>query len=201
MTAYGTVFHLGVSLALLWLLAYVGWRPYRLDNIRNDFFILRNELFIYAATDKVSFDNPAYMILRDRINAMIRFSHMLSITRGAMFYALHQRHPLPKAKDKEKLWQLGLEQLPPEARTKLIDISNQLSRRSARQLVTGVPPLLLLVVIYSLILAIGRLFRSNDEDTGLRIAKELGVQYIEESAEFAQQHERDERSDRCLTLA
>lgn len=198
MTDIGTVFYLGLNVVLLWLLIYFGWRPYRLDNVRNDFFELRNELFLYAAHGGVSFDDPAYKMLRDRINALIRFAHMLTLTRSLLFYAMHQKRPLRGLEQKNRTWATALGQTRPEARQKLTDIENRMSRRCARQVVTGAPPVLVIVLLYVVALSISKIFHSNDEDTGLRIAKELNVELIEEQAVFAQQYEREED---CLTHA
>ena len=85
-----------------------------------------------------------------------------------------------------------------DARKKLTDIYNRVAGRCALQLVTGAPPLLVIVIIYVSLLAIKKLFHFDDEDSVLRVAKELRVEVIEEQAVLAQEQERD---DHCLMHA
>jgi hypothetical protein len=70
-----------LALGALWFVAYYLWRDYRHDSFREDMFSLRDELFLYAANGHIPFDHPAYTILRDRINALLRHGHDLTLTR------------------------------------------------------------------------------------------------------------------------
>jgi hypothetical protein len=197
----GAICNTGFALILLWILYYFGWRPYRIDKLRNDLFEIRNELFLYAASGEVSFDNAAYRVLCDRINAMIRFAHMLTLTRGMLFAVMQSKHPLPKSKQNAELWVLGLKEASGSTQKKLTDISNRVAGRCASQLLIGAPPLLVIAMIYVSILAMGKLLHFNDEDSVLRVAKELKVELIEEQAVLAQQQERAAQDESCLMHA
>lgn len=53
----------------------------RLDCFRQNMFSVRDELFDYAAAGNISFDDPAYVLLRLQMNGMIRFGHQLTLFR------------------------------------------------------------------------------------------------------------------------
>ncbi len=75
------VLHLSIGLLLLCFLLFWFWRGYRIDAFRQRLFSLRDELFDYAVNGSVSFDEPAYMMLRNRINGMIRFANRVTFLR------------------------------------------------------------------------------------------------------------------------
>ena len=77
---YVHAFFTSVSVLLVWILLYVLAKDYRLDALRQRLFDLRGDLFDYAASGAISFDHPAYGMLRTRINRLIRFAHRFSST-------------------------------------------------------------------------------------------------------------------------
>jgi len=54
---------------------------FRLDCYRQKMFAVRDELFDYAADGHISFDDPAYVLLRSQMNGMIRYGHQLTLFR------------------------------------------------------------------------------------------------------------------------
>ena len=62
----------------------------REDNFRQQMFALRDELFDYAAAGNISFDNPAYRLLRDLMNGFIRYAHQLTVFRCIMSHAIRR---------------------------------------------------------------------------------------------------------------
>ena len=70
-----------MALTALWVVVFWCWRPYRVDSFRQKLFMLRHELFAFAADGGVGFDEPAYQELRMRINGMIRFADRISFSR------------------------------------------------------------------------------------------------------------------------
>lgn len=54
------------------------WSAARLDAFRQEMFIVRDELFDYAASGKIEFDSPAYRLLRQMMNGYIRYGHQLT---------------------------------------------------------------------------------------------------------------------------
>jgi hypothetical protein len=71
---------LRVALGLLgcwWFYFYV-WQEYRVDAFRQRMFNLRRELFEFASEGNIGFADPAYGMLRVRMNRMIRFAHQFN---------------------------------------------------------------------------------------------------------------------------
>lgn len=70
-----------IDLALLFLIVFVLYPKYRVDALRHRLFVIRGELFDYAIGNGLPFDDPAYVMLRDSINSMLRFAHKISVPR------------------------------------------------------------------------------------------------------------------------
>ena len=75
------LFGANIALVCVW---YRCWRGYRVDTLRHRLFVLRDELFDHALGGELAFSDPAYVLLRRRINCMLRFTHKISFTQ-AMF--------------------------------------------------------------------------------------------------------------------
>jgi hypothetical protein len=60
------------------------WAGARLDSFRQEMFIIRDELFDYAASGGISFNDPAYRLLRQLMNGFIRYGHQLTFFRLCM---------------------------------------------------------------------------------------------------------------------
>ena len=65
------VLHTLLAFGALWILVFYCWRPYRLDSLRDKLFELRHELFAMVESKEVSFDSPAYWMLRAQLNRML----------------------------------------------------------------------------------------------------------------------------------
>src|SRR5208282_80481 len=87
------IIELSVALFLLWAFVYYCYRDYRLDMFREDLFIVRAELFEFAASGQVSFNSPAYTILRNFINHLIRYAHTFTMSRFIVVQILNTLHP------------------------------------------------------------------------------------------------------------
>lgn len=77
-----------VSVALLVMWAFWLYPDYRTDAFRQKMFKLRDDLFDDAASGKISFDSPAYGMLRNAMNGFIRFGHRLNIWQVLLFKML-----------------------------------------------------------------------------------------------------------------
>jgi hypothetical protein len=86
------IINLSVGLFILWAFLYFCYRDYRLDTFREELFIIRNELFEYAASGALPFDSPAYSLLRNFVNQMIRYAHSLTFTRYIIVVILNNIH-------------------------------------------------------------------------------------------------------------
>jgi hypothetical protein len=175
MNAIGSILNIGFGLILLWLLFFFGWRPYRIDNVREKLFQLRNELFLLAADGAISFDDPAYRMLRERLNAVIRFAHTITLTRSVLF-AL-QADEVPNLRER---WLEAVAKLPEKYQEQLIDIDQRASFALAWQVLSGSPILWLVIICY-----IPKLVMDDwreSKQAKLKVAKDLRVELIEAQA-------------------
>jgi hypothetical protein len=134
----GQLFHLCVSLFLLWLLAQC-WRTYRLDTIRQKLFALRDELFDCADRGMIAFEHPAYRIVRERINGMIRFAHELTLTQLWFVGRMRDRLTVQERQD----WRGAADSLgDPQARQALRNIHDKMLRLLTEHLISSpMPPI------------------------------------------------------------
>jgi hypothetical protein len=69
------------ALGLIWIMRL--WRRYWVDDLRNDLFRLRSEIFLYA-NDHALLDSVAHRELRRRVNSFIRYAHRVSFARTVL---------------------------------------------------------------------------------------------------------------------
>ncbi|HEY6243706.1 MAG TPA: hypothetical protein VIX17_07165 [Pyrinomonadaceae bacterium] len=113
---------LGSVLALigLWFAVYYLWRDFRNDAFRDDIFFLRDRMFLYAAQGNISFGHPAYAILRERMNVLLRHGPDLTLTRFILIVATHK--PLTPSLSLVA-WETAVNELPTEVQAKMRDFS------------------------------------------------------------------------------
>lgn len=66
------------SLALLWYLVGSLYPSFLIDDFRQRMFAIRDELYDYASNGNIGFEHPAYKLLRQSMNAFIRYGHKLT---------------------------------------------------------------------------------------------------------------------------
>ena len=75
---------------VLWLILIFKILPtYRVDSFRQKMFSVRDEMFDFAADGNISFDDPAYILLRTQMNGLIRYGHQLTVFRTLMTKAIN----------------------------------------------------------------------------------------------------------------
>ncbi|MBI5903019.1 MAG: hypothetical protein HZB84_06015 [Deltaproteobacteria bacterium] len=89
------IISLGLAFVVLWVYYFWFYRQYRVDKTRQDLFFLRNELFDYAAEGNISFDHPAYSLLRNTMNSIIRFTHRIDLVTLFCIYVSTKFSPPP----------------------------------------------------------------------------------------------------------
>jgi hypothetical protein len=104
-----------LALFALWIAVYYLWRDYRNDSFREHVFSIRDRMFLYAAQGNISFDNPAYKILRDRMNGLLRHGHEFTLSRMALILAAH---PMEKP-DVLLRWEAAVGELPQATQVKM----------------------------------------------------------------------------------
>jgi len=97
-----------VGLIAAWIFVSFLWRDYCLDTFRENLFTLRDELFLYAAGGNIGFDNPAYRILRERMNVGLRYAHEFTLARFFLALAI----PLKGENPELTAWDKALRSLP-----------------------------------------------------------------------------------------
>src|SRR5882762_3750422 len=75
-----------LSLIVLVFVMFRLWPEQRIDLFRQQMFALRDELFDFAADENVSFEHPAYKLLRELMNGFIRYAHNLTPYRTLMSF-------------------------------------------------------------------------------------------------------------------
>jgi hypothetical protein len=75
-----------LTLLVLVLIVFSWWPEQRVDVFRQQMFALRDELFDFAMKGNISFDDPAYVLLRNLMNGFIRYAHNLTPFRTLMIF-------------------------------------------------------------------------------------------------------------------
>lgn len=104
----------------IWLFVFFFWKDYCLDSFREDVFAVRDELFLYAADGNVSFEDPAYGILRDRLNVALRYAHEFTLLRFVLAIVVLSKVPNPDT----VAWEKALALLPLNVRESLTQYQN-----------------------------------------------------------------------------
>ncbi len=142
--------HLALALFLLVVFVFYFWRQYRIDALRERLFVIRGELFDYARSGAVSFDNPAYTRLRVVMNRMIRFAHKFTFGRIVMIVLF--RRTLNEAKPESTLaqWEEAVSQLPAKKQKEIRDLHDEMMSAIVWHITTGSPILLLIFTFFAI---------------------------------------------------
>lgn len=70
-----------ITLAVIVVLMLRLWPSHRVDEFRQSLFVVRDELFDFAASGAISFNDPAYRLQRQLMNGFIRYGHQLTLFR------------------------------------------------------------------------------------------------------------------------
>jgi hypothetical protein len=129
----------------------------RLDIFRQKMFALRDELFDYAHDGNISFDHPAYRLLRSYMNGFIRYGHRLSPFQISMrFFQLRLSEERRDANEWQRKWDSAIESIEDEQVRKSLE---QFRFRSmflvTNRIVLGSPILLVATIIMTVVVLIG----------------------------------------------
>jgi len=169
-------------LVCLWFLVFQCWRSYRVDALRQRLFALRDELFDYATSGAISYDDPAYWRLRLVTNGMIRFAHRLTFPRFLLTVVVNSLWPNPYPINQFQEWAKAVEDIrDSETRKKLHEFNVRMSDMVVRHLIGGSPTFLVLLVFF----LIGALV-SNAVWSFIRTTVVSSLQILEAEAAQAQ---------------
>ncbi|MBV8975841.1 MAG: hypothetical protein JOZ13_00515 [Alphaproteobacteria bacterium] len=130
MGPYAEALSVVISLAFL-LVFYVLWRDYWVDEIRDDLFALRDNMFVFAYENGL-ITHPAYTLLRELMNSVIRYSHDISGARFLMLAVVHAafKPPVPA---QFAAWNAAVASLPIAQRDKLVEFHRDMAFLIGRQ--------------------------------------------------------------------
>jgi len=138
------------AIGFLFLICYAQWhffwRPYILEKFRDDLFIERERLFDYARAGKIEFSDDAYLILRKRINSLLRYGHRINFTNLIVAWLF----PLPNfekyCEEHRQEFVDSIDVLPQkESKEFICEIKNVVSKRLFSYLFYSAPILILLI--------------------------------------------------------
>jgi len=119
-------------------------------------FALRDELFSDATSGLISFDHPAYGMLRSTMNGFIRYAHKISLSHVIILMWHLRGISLPKDSKFQSRWTRYTSNLSDGARTRLEDYKEQMEDLVAKQLMLGSPVLIVLLVPWLIALVLVR---------------------------------------------
>ena len=192
-TEAAAAIHFALVLFLLWVLIFWMWPSLRLDMFRERLFNTREELFMYWAglveRGVVRFDDPAYTMLRTRMNGMLRFAHRVTLPRLVLTMVEIDLNSRAKPGHSFQAWLETIEKLPePEIRSALVRFHARMLHEMARHLLWTSPTLMLFTAFYGTkVLVTGAAKRFWD-----KFARRLRVELLEDQAVIAL--EEDQRA-------
>jgi hypothetical protein len=135
---------IAVSLTLL-VGVLLMWRRQRLDRLRQDLFILRDQVFDIAAAGGIPFDHPAYGTVRAFFNGLIRFGHRLTLSIMVVLVIEFRRHP-ELAVDPDERLKKQMADLAPDVQRAIMASVGAARRRALKHIFTGAPILWVLAL-------------------------------------------------------
>jgi hypothetical protein len=150
MNAIVSASHLVISLLALWFLYFFCWREHRIDAYRQRLFGVRDDLFDYAASGTIRFDDPSYTTLRDLSNGLIRFGHRLTFTRvwAVAFLGKTLSRPNPM-----EAWMVDVQKHSPDVRDRLLKAHKEIQKASLLH-VLALSPLAWVCVLVTLMISL-----------------------------------------------
>ena len=128
---------------------------YRVDSFRQKMFCVRDELFDFAAQGKVSFDNPAYILLRQQMNALIRYGHQLTVFRMLMTYVINTASRKGPKTSWSAVWEPSLERInDEEVRSQLKKYHERAVMIAIKHLIWGSPALWLGMLLTAIVISV-----------------------------------------------
>jgi hypothetical protein len=194
----GTVIFSVAGLIGLWFLVFCLWDDHRQVIFRQELFDLRRELFAFAQTGAISFDDPYYKGLRRQINSMIRYAYHVNFATLVLTMVTRLVAPetLRKSNFRERI--ASDPNLHAEVRKQLLRVHDRMSIATAKQVVVtslfGGPALAITLMLRVLYLFIsGSLFHNLDDfrkDVFLQKPVVQHMQYMEAQALQSEKQER-----------
>lgn len=104
------------------ILLYLLYRDKWVDQVRDELFEVRDELFLYAIDNNLE-DSAAHRELRDHINRLIRYSHEISLFRYLTLLVARMIFGKMEPSKNFQVWKEAVDSLPAEHNKKLSEIN------------------------------------------------------------------------------
>jgi hypothetical protein len=129
-----------VVLALWFILIFKLLPTQRVDSFRQKMFCVRDEMFDFAANGNISFDDPAYLLLRRQMNGLIRYGHQLTVFRSIMTMAINATSGRTPKMSWNEAWQSALDNIQnEEVRAKMRGFHERGMVIAVKHLIVGSP--------------------------------------------------------------
>jgi len=165
-----------ILLGAIWAVLFWPWSSVRLDCFRQQVFTVRDELFDYAASGKISFDHPAYRLLRQSMNGFIRYGHKVSFWQSTVTWIAWRAASKPNRYQWESQWQEALKSLDDKTRADLLRLYTSATRLVTKRIVYGSPVLLIALCASAIAVVLS---------VGLRSASDVMSAALSRTAEHA----------------
>jgi hypothetical protein len=153
-----------VLVAGIWAVLFWVWSSVRLDCYRQRMFEVRDELFDYALAGKISFNDPAYRLLRQSINGFIRYGHKVSFGQFLLTWLEWKASEGSDSFKWERKWTAALHALDKQTRDDLLEFHHRETMNVSERIILG-SPVLIVVFVLSAVIALFQL--------GLKSVREL----------------------------
>lgn len=138
------------AIFVLWVFYFWFYWQYRVEKTRQELFVIRDELFDYAAAGNIPFNHTAYGLLREMMNSMIRFTHKIDWV-TLIFLLLALRKALPK-EGKYYILLKEIENLPDEAKKEFEKYVFRMNMAVVSHLIKGSIFLMCITIVFALII-------------------------------------------------
>ncbi len=141
--ALSSAFSISLLVALFKL-----WRDCQTDELRQELFQIRDELFDFARQREGGLDNPAYQWARVVLNSFIRYGHRFSVVRILLTAVMQMVAPAEKSGRslRDTLKKFDVQDGPLQER--IVGSFNKASLAITKFLFVSSPPLLLMLALY-----------------------------------------------------
>jgi hypothetical protein len=135
-----------LSLVGIWFLVFRLYRDLEVDWFRYSLFVIRDEMFDFAAAGNISFDSPAYWMLRNQMNGFLRFGHKMTLVQAAVLALTSHEETEPLIDEFLARWDAAFADLAPGVKAKMLEYKDRADTVAVRHIVLGSPELVVTII-------------------------------------------------------
>lgn len=137
-----------LSLLAVW---HWGLKRYFLDRFRQNIFLIRSEMFDYAAGGNIDFSHPAYGIARNLMNGYIRFAHRIDFLPMLVLFLFTKKETEKASQEFKKKLEDSISLLAPDTQKEMRKYLKRTEDESSKYLLLSSLPLFAVLLIPVLI--------------------------------------------------